>query len=101
MIRIDSITAVKEDLVADISETFGIAVCKGPLPSNLRFKQIAAECRIHCRFQVVTSGRVAVEVDAPGGFEESGHLHETDNHPGYVRLHCLGVGFAGGGDDVG
>ena len=59
------------------------------LPSNFTLIILGAKHSVHYQFQVVTGGRVAVQIDAAGGFQDAVQLNQSLGHHGEVGHHIV------------
>ena len=71
----------------DPAVLFAVVVCFGTLPDDFVSEIVYAKHSVHHAFEVVARGRIAVEVDAAGGCEDSVHFGESGSHEGEVCTH--------------
>lgn len=64
-------------------------------PDDLVDEVPPPEYRVHERFEVVRSGRVAVQVDASGRLEDATHGQQTHSHEAHERAHTVRMGATG------
>src|SRR5437016_1569658 len=66
-----------------------VAVSRTPLPNYFRTEGLRAKDTIQKKFQVMTGRRIAVEIDAPSGFENAAQFHETRSHHRQICKHVV------------
>src|SRR6266487_2498558 len=78
----------EEDRVCDVTEcSIDIAMCGCPFPNDLASKVHSSEDRIKQQLEVMGGGRVAVEVERAGGFEDTAQFDEARGHHREVCNH--------------
>ncbi len=64
-----------------------VSVREGALPNDLIKKSLCAENSIEHQFEIVTGGRIAMEIKAAGGFEDAMQFDQARSHHGQIRHH--------------
>ena len=85
---------VVQQYIRDVAVAIGGVVALGALPRYLVPEVLVPENRVHHDLDVMAGGRVAVEVNRAGRFEQAAHGQEPLHHVGEVGQHARIVSCA-------
>ena len=73
----------------NLAEPLRVIVCRGAFPNNFVAEILKSKYRIYNNLQVMTRGRVAVQVEAAGRFQDAVQLDQTGGHHDEVSHHLV------------